>query len=125
MTVSLTWKADADIESGISHFNIYKDNQLVSRFPSAGSYQQFDTNGDDAYPYGVVRGLRMTSYPSLKTDLVNAGAHWVDEEVVVDRGIVSSRKPADIPAFTTAMIEEFGEGHHGGAGTRQQARTHA
>ena len=50
MTVSLTWKADADIESGISHFNIYKDNQLVSRFPSSGSYQQFDTNGDDAYP---------------------------------------------------------------------------
>jgi hypothetical protein len=50
VTVSLSWKADADTESGISHFNIYKDNQLVSRFPSSGNYQQFDTNGDDAYP---------------------------------------------------------------------------
>ncbi len=50
VTVSLTWNADADIESGISHFNVYRDNQLVGRFPSSGSYQQFDTNGDDAYP---------------------------------------------------------------------------
>ena len=50
VSVSVTWKADADIESGISHFNIYKDNQLVGRFPLSGSYQQFDTNGDDAYP---------------------------------------------------------------------------
>jgi pimeloyl-ACP methyl ester carboxylesterase len=50
VTVGLSWKADADIESGISHFNIYKDNQLVGRFPSSGSYQYFDTNGDDAYP---------------------------------------------------------------------------
>lgn len=50
VTVSITWNADADIESGISHFNIYKDNQLVGRFPSTGTYQQFDTNGDDAYP---------------------------------------------------------------------------
>jgi protease I len=61
---------------------------------------------------GVVRGVRMTSWPSLKTDLVNAGANWVDEEVVVDRGIVSSRKPDDIPAFNRKMIEEFGEGRH-------------
>lgn len=53
VTVSLSWKADADIESGISHFNIYKDNQLVARFPSSGSYQQFDTNGDDAYPLSL------------------------------------------------------------------------
>ena len=60
VTVSLTWKADADIESGISHFNIYKDNQLVSRFPSSGSYQQFDTNGDDAYPILL---------PPLQTDI--------------------------------------------------------
>ena len=60
MTVSLTWKADADIESGINHFNIYKDNQLVGRFPSSGSYQQFDTNGDDAYPLYL---------PPLQTDI--------------------------------------------------------
>jgi protease I len=61
---------------------------------------------------GVVRGVTMTSWPSLKTDLQNAGAHWVDAEVVVDRGIVSSRKPDDIPAFNRKMIEEFVEGRH-------------
>jgi protease I len=74
---------------------------------------------------GVVRGLRMTSYPSIQTDLVNAGAEWVDEEVVVDRGIVSSRKPADLPSFNRKMIEEFAEGEHGGAGTRRRARADA
>lgn len=60
VTVEVTWKADADIESGISHFNIYKDNQLVGRFPQSGVYQQFDTNGDDAYP------LRL---PELRADV--------------------------------------------------------
>lgn len=50
VTVTLSWKADADIESGIRHFNIYKGNELVARFPEVGSYQQYDTNGDDAYP---------------------------------------------------------------------------
>jgi protease I len=70
----------------------------------------------------VVRGIKMTSYPSVKTDLRNAGANWVDEQVVVDRGIVSSRKPADIPAFNRKMIEEFADGRHGGAGIRQRAR---
>ncbi len=74
---------------------------------------------------GVVRSVRMTSYPSLKTDLLNAGAHWVDEEVVVDRGIVSSRRPDDLPAFNTKMIEEFAEGQHGGAGKRDKAETQA
>lgn len=61
---------------------------------------------------GVVRGVRMTSWPSVRTDLINAGANWVDEPVVVDRGIVSSRKPDDIPAFNRKMIEEFAEGKH-------------
>src|SRR5436190_1674879 len=70
---------------------------------------------------GVARGLRLTSWPSLKTDLMNAGAHWVDQEVVVDRGVVSSRKPDDIPSFIQKMIEEFGEGQHGGAGKREPA----
>jgi protease I len=74
---------------------------------------------------GVVRGITMTSYPSVKTDLRNAGAEWVDQEVVVDRGIVSSRKPDDLPAFNRKMIEEFAEGPHGGAGTRRKARAHA
>ena len=56
---------------------------------------------------GVVKGRRITSWPSLKTDLMNAGADWVDREVVVDHGLVTSRKPADIPAFNHKMIEEF------------------
>ena len=60
----------------------------------------------------VVRGRRVTSYPSLKTDLRNAGAEWVDEEVVTDEGIVTSRGPKDIPAFNRKIIEEIGEGRH-------------
>jgi len=56
----------------------------------------------------------MTSWPSVKTDLMNAGAEWVDEEVVVDNGLVSSRKPDDLPAFCDKMIEEFAEGAHRG-----------
>jgi len=62
----------------------------------------------------VVRGRRMTSYPSIKTDLHNAGADWVDEPVVTDQGLVTSRRPADIPQFNEKMIEEFGEGYHAG-----------
>lgn len=69
---------------------------------------------------GVVKGRKMTSYESIQADLKNAGASWVDEEVVVDRGLVTSRKPDDIPAFIDKMIEEFAEGVHkragGGAG---------
>src|SRR5213083_820796 len=61
---------------------------------------------------GVVRGRKVTSWPSLQTDLRNAGADWVDDEVVVDRGLVTSRKPDDIPAFNEKMIEEFAEGVH-------------
>ncbi len=57
----------------------------------------------------AVRGKRVTSWPSLRTDLKNAGAHWVDEEVVVDHGLVTSRKPDDLPAFCAKMLEEFGE----------------
>ena len=55
----------------------------------------------------------MTSYPSLATDLRNAGAEWVDQECVVDNGLVTSRKPDDIPAFNRKMIEELAEGPHG------------
>jgi protease I len=61
---------------------------------------------------GGVRGKRMTSWPSLRTDLANAGAEWVDEEVVTDHGLVTSRKPEDIPAFIDKMIEEFAERRH-------------
>lgn len=62
----------------------------------------------------VVRGREVTSWPSLRTDLRNAGAHWVDREVVVDQGLVTSRKPDDIPAFNAKIIEEFAEGRHEG-----------
>jgi protease I len=61
---------------------------------------------------GVVKGRTITSWPSLKTDLLNAGAKWVDQEVVTDNGLVTSRKPADLPAFNQKMIEEFAEGIH-------------
>lgn len=61
---------------------------------------------------GVVEGRTLTSWPSLQTDLRNAGAHWVDEEVHVDQGLVSSRKPDDLPAFASKIVEEFAEGVH-------------
>ena len=61
---------------------------------------------------GVVRGRKVTSWPTLQTDIRNAGGEWVDQEVVVDEGIVTSRKPDDIPAFNDKMIEEFCEGRH-------------
>jgi protease I len=61
---------------------------------------------------GVVQGRTLTSWPTLQTDIRNAGGTWVDEEVVVDEGLVTSRKPDDIPAFNDKMIEEFCEGKH-------------
>ena len=61
---------------------------------------------------GVVRGRTLTSWPAIKTDVKNAGGKWVNEQVVVDNGLVTSRKPDDIPAFNKKMIEEFCEGRH-------------
>src|SRR5947208_4545614 len=60
----------------------------------------------------AVKGRTLTSYPSIKTDIRNAGGEWVDEEVVVDQGLVTSRKPDDLPAFNDNMVEEFAEGPH-------------
>lgn len=61
---------------------------------------------------GLVRGRKMTSYPSIKTDLKNAGAHWEDSEVVVDKGLITSRNPQDIPAFNKKIVEEMLESQH-------------
>jgi len=69
----------------------------------------------------AVRGRKVTSWPTLQTDIRNAGGNWVDEEVVVDSGLVTSRKPDDIPAFNKKMIEEFCEGKH--AEQREKAKS--
>lgn len=61
---------------------------------------------------GVLKGRKITSYKSIKTDMVNAGANWVDEEVVVDEGLVTSRSPKDLPAFNSKLVEEVAEGKH-------------
>lgn len=61
---------------------------------------------------GMIEGRTMTSYPAIKTDLLNAGVLWVDKEVVVDNGLVTSRSPKDLPAFNKKMIEEIKEGQH-------------
>ncbi len=62
----------------------------------------------------VVEGRTLTSFPTVKIDLINAGANWVDEEVVVDQGLVTSRSPKDLPAFNDKIVEEFAEGAHEG-----------
>jgi protease I len=72
---------------------------------------------------GGVKGRKMTSWPSLRSDLVNAGANWVDQEVVTDNGLVTSRKPDDIPAFNKKMIEEIAEGRHDRSRNREMAGT--
>jgi protease I len=70
---------------------------------------------------GVVKGRKVTSWPTLQTDIRNAGGNWVDQEVVVDSGLVTSRKPDDIPAFNKKMVEEFAEGVH----AKQREKAHA
>jgi protease I len=64
----------------------------------------------------VVEGRTLTSWPSVKTDIRNAGGNWVDQEVVVDNGLVTSRKPDDLPAFCAKAVEEFAEGRHAAQG---------
>jgi protease I len=70
---------------------------------------------------GVGDGRRLTSFPSVRTDIRNAGGEWVDEEVVTDSGLVTSRKPDDLPAFCSKIVEEFAEGVH----AEQREKTHA
>ena len=70
---------------------------------------------------GMISTRKLTSYPSIKTDLINAGALWEDKEVVVDNGLVTSRSPKDLEAFNKKMIEELGEGKHATTGQFTQA----
>lgn len=89
--------------------------EFVGRFFEAGKPVAAICHGPQMLiEAGVVRGRKLTSYPSLRTDLKNAGAQWVDEAVVTDEGLVTSRRPADIPQFNAKIIEEFGEGYHPG-----------
>ena len=74
---------------------------------------------------GVVRGRTLTSFPSIQTDIRNAGANWVDEEVHVDQGLVTSRKPDDIPAFNEKLVEEFAEGRHAKQAEKTQQAIHS
>ena len=74
---------------------------------------------------GVVRGRTVTSWPSLQTDIRNAGGNWVDQEVVVDQGLVTSRKPDDLPAFNAKIVEEFAEGTHEQQAAKTRAAVHA
>ena len=87
--------------------------QFVKQFVSSGKPIGVICHGPwTLIEADAVKGCTMTSWPSLETDLTNAGAKWVDQQVVTDRGIVSSRKPDDIPAFSKKLIEEISEGRH-------------
>jgi protease I len=74
---------------------------------------------------GVLKGRKITSWPSLQTDLRNAGANWVDEEVVVDAGLVSSRNPDDLPSFNAKIVEEFAEGKHEESAEKTEQAIHS
>lgn len=105
------------LPGGVINPDILRMNEVAVNFVS-----QFVTSGKPigAICHGlwllvetnILEGRAVTSWPSLKTDLINAGAKWVDEEVVVDQGLVTSRKPADIPVFAQKFIEEVAEGPH-------------
>jgi protease I len=117
--------ADADagafdglvLPGGVANPDLLRTDEDVQRFVRAFFEQQKPVAVICHGPWtlidaGVVDGRTITSWPTLRTDLTNAGANWVDEEVHVDNGLVSSRKPDDLPAFCAKMIEEFAEGRH-------------
>jgi protease I len=96
--------------------------QFVKQFTDAGKPVAAICHGPwTLLEAGAVRGRTMTSWPSLKTDLQNAGASWVDKEVVNDQGVVTSRRPDDIPAFNREMIRLFSEGQGKSRSTRKVA----
>ena len=97
--------------------------QLVKDFFTAGKPVAAICHGPwTLIEAGVVKGRTLTSYPSMQSDLKNAGANWVDQEVVVNRGLVTSRRPRDLEAFNRKMVEEFAEGDHEPTMSRQQAQ---
>lgn len=97
--------------------------QLVKDFFTAGKPVAAICHGPwTLIEAGVVKGRTLTSYPSMQSDLKNAGANWVDQEVVVDRGLVTSRRPRDLEAFNRKMVEEFAEGDHEPTTPRKQAQ---
>jgi protease I len=116
-------QADADdydalfLPGGVGNPDILRMNEKVVRFVRRFFEQGKPVAAICHAPWtlaeaDVVRGRGLTSWPSLKTDIRNAGGEWVDEEVVVDHGLVTSRKPDDLPAFISKMLEEFAEGAH-------------
>jgi protease I len=94
-------RQDADAVAFVRHF--FEQGKVVGAICHA-LWMLIEAN--------AVRGRKLTSYPSLKTDLRNAGANWVDEEVVTDHGLVTSRNVPDLPKFTGKLIEEIAEGKH-------------
>ena len=100
--------------------------QLVKDFFAAGKPVAAICHGPwTLIEAGVVKGRTLTSYPSMQNDLKNAGANWVDQEVVVDHGLVTSRRPRDLEAFNRKMVEEFAEGDHESTTPRKQAQPSA
>jgi len=105
------------LPGGVMNPDYLRTNQqavdFVKRFFEAGKPVAAICHGPwTLVEAGVLKGRKVTSYPSIKTDLINAGAEWSDQEVVTDNGLVTSRKPDDLPAFNKKMIEEIKEGKH-------------
>ena len=101
------------LPGGVMNPDKLRVNEKAVRFVNSGKPVAAICHGPwTLIEAGAVKGRRVTSWPSIRTDLKNAGADWVDRKVVVDSGLVTSRKPDDIPAFNEKMIEEFQEGRH-------------